>query len=145
MHSLGLEHGRRGLNDLLDDVRSTCGATAVGLENYGSGFSSGWDIFCTTYNGFQMGKKGDPYRSYCSALKEDLFHEKYFIGKKVYEKNDQVADLEEKIQDLVVEIEKDSTSFSLKDELKKYQNEFLILKREIQALEQQGISLVHSN
>jgi len=147
MKTLGLEHGKKGLNRLTDEVRSVCvsGNGAVDLELYEAGFNMGWSTYCTPFNGFEMGRKGDSYKSFCPPEKEELFHEKFLIGKKVYEKKDQVIDLEEKIKELSKNDEKDQSPKVLNDELKKRQEHLLLLKREIQALEQQGMSLVHTN
>lgn len=144
MKILGIEHGKKGLSKLTDELRSTCirGEQSVNLELYERGFDMGWSSFCTPINGFEMGRKGDSYKSFCPPEKEELFREKFLIGKNIYEKKDQVTELEEKIKDL-----SSSTTGDLatKDELKKYQDYLLTLKREIQALEQKGMSPVHTN
>lgn len=143
MQSFGIEHGKKGLSKLTDEISSTCirGEESVNLEAYETGFRMGWSSYCTSFNGFDMGRKGDTYKSFCPPEKEDLFHEKFLIGKKVYEKKDQVIELEEKIQELSSSSEMDPAS---REELKKYQDYLRILKRDIQALEQQGVSLVHT-
>lgn len=142
MKVLGLEHGQRGFNKLTDEVRSTCSGSD--LEQYENGFFMGWNTYCTSFNGFNIGKKGDSYKSFCPPEKEELFYEKYLIGKKVYEKKDQVSELQDKIKDLEQTAEKDSSS-AIKEDLKAHQDYLLTLKREIQALEQKGMSLVHTN
>lgn len=146
MHELGLDHGKKGMSKLTDELRSVCSSEAnpIALDRYESGFNMGWSSYCTTFNGFNMGRKGDIYKSFCPNDKEDLFREKFLIGKKVYEKKDQVIEIEEKIQDLTSSIDKDSSASSL-DELKKIQDYLLSLKREIQSLEQQGMSLIHTS
>lgn len=146
MSGLGLEHGTKGLSKLTDEVRTVCvkNDQTVNLEQYEAGFNMGWSSYCTSFNGFDMGRKGDIYKSFCPPDKEDLFREKFLIGKKVYEKKDQVIELEEKIKQISIDTEKESSSAASKDELKKFQNHLRSLKREIQALEQQGTSLVHT-
>lgn len=147
MRILGIEHGKRGYSNLSEDIRKNCTTTTefLNLEAYQDGFKMGWSDHCTAFQGYEMGRKGDLYKSFCPSEKEDLFHEKFLIGKKVYEKNDQITDLEEKIKDLSQAIEKDNTSISTKDELKKNQDELLSLKRDIQRLEQKGKNLGHTN
>lgn len=147
MLQLGIDHGKKGLTRLTDDVRSTCvsGEQTVDLENYETGFNRGWSTYCTTFNGFDMGRRGDLYKSFCPIEKEDLFREKFLIGKKVYEKKDQVLEIEDKIQELNDDLEKDVGNITLKEELKKLQDFLLAEKRAIQALEQQGTSLIHTN
>lgn len=144
---MGLDHGKRGMPSLLEEVRKVCVTSDgfVNLEAYQTGFNMGWSDFCTPFHGFEIGKRGDLYKSFCPPEKEELFREKFLIGKKVYEKKDQVIEVEEKIKDLSNLSERDSTSVALKDELKKYQDYLRNLRREIQALEQQGMSLVHTN
>jgi septal ring factor EnvC (AmiA/AmiB activator) len=64
----------------------------------------------------------------------------------VYEKNDQVMDIEDKINKITFNPEKEAASLNLqKDELKRLQDYLRSLKNEIQALEQKGTSLVHTN
>jgi hypothetical protein len=89
-----------------------------------------------------MGEKGDSYKSFCPKDKEDLFHEKFLIGKKINEKRDQVSELEDKIKDFSQTTEKDP---SMKEELIQSEASLLALKREIQSLEQKGMSPIHTN
>jgi hypothetical protein len=147
MKLLGLDHGKRGLPNLSEELRRVCltSSETVSLEAYQTGFNMGWSNFCTPFQGFEMGKKGDLYKSFCPPEKEDLFHEKFLIGKNVYEKKDQVSDIEEKIKELKATAEKDSASQASKDDLKRTEDYVLSLKREIQALEQKGMSLIHTN
>lgn len=143
MSALGFEHGRKGQNKLTEQVRKACinNETTVNLEQYEIGFNKGWDEYCSPIHGYQMGKKGDIYKSYCPPEKEDLYHEKFLIGKKIYEKKDQVNDLEEKIKDLLAAPEQ---NIAAKDELRRYQEYLLKINREIQTLEQKGMSLIHT-
>lgn len=140
MKSLGFEHGKKGLSSLTDEVRSVCvnAKQSVDLELYEAGFNMGWNTYCTSFNGYEMGRKGDLYKSYCPPDKEELFREKFLIGKTVHEKKDQVMEIEENIKELIENNEKEET-------LNKRQDHLLLLKREIQALEQQGTSLIHTN
>ena len=143
MSAFGLDQGKRGLTNLSEEIRRVCNEN-VNLEAYQIGFNTGWSDFCTSFHGFEMGKKGDIYKSFCPAEKEELFREKFLIGKTVYEKKDQVIEVEEKIKDLL-ENEKDQSSVTLTEELKRNQDYLRSLKREIQALEQKGLSLIHTN
>ena len=144
MQSMGLDQGKRGLNNLAENIRRVCNTDdkTVNLEAYQTGFKTGWSIFCSPINGFKMGKKGDLYKSFCPEDKEDLFREKFLIGKKVNEKNDQLSEYEDKIKELSQGGEKD---LSAREELTRTEESLRSLKREIQALEQKGMSLVHTN
>ncbi|RPJ75000.1 MAG: DUF2799 domain-containing protein, partial [Alphaproteobacteria bacterium] len=55
MKSLGLEHGKKGLSSLADEVRSVCvnGKQSVDLELYEAGFKIGWNTYCTSFNGYE--------------------------------------------------------------------------------------------
>ncbi len=145
MKSFGLNQGKKGLSSLSDDIRKTCISSdkTVDLEAYEKGFNMGWSEYCTPFNGFQNGKKGDIYKSYCPADKEDLYREKFLIGKKVYEKNDQVHDLEDKMKDLTPEA--DRGDLGSREELTKIRNYVLEINRDIQVLEQKGRSPVHTD
>lgn len=146
MRDFGYEHGRKGMSNLLEDVRKTCQKhePPVDLARYQTGFEAGWTEYCTPFNGYRMGVKGDLYKSFCPPEREDLFHDRFLIGKKVYDKKDQAKELEEKILDLS-EDGKDLTSPSTHDELNRYRTELRDLNKEIQGLEQQGMSNVHIN
>lgn len=144
MRSFGLDHGKKGQANLLEDIRKTClrNNPNVDLSSYQSGFEQGWTEYCTPFNGYRLGAKGDLYKSFCPAEKEDLFHERFLIGKKVYEKNDQLRELQEKIMDLAGD-GKELQEAAARDELSKLKIEAKDLKLEIQNLEQQGLSNVH--
>lgn len=146
MREFGYDHGRKGLNNLIEDVRKTCSrqGPALDLAKYQTGFEAGWTEYCTPFNGYRIGAKGDLYKSYCPPEHENLFHERFLIGKTVYDKKDQAKELEEKILNLSEE-GKDLTSPSTHDELNHYRSQLRDLNKEIQALEQQGMSNVHIN
>ena len=144
MHTLGLEHGKHGGPNLAENIRRVC-RNDLNLEPYITGFNTGWSDFCTPFHGFEMGKKADNYRSFCPAEKETLFREKYLIGKMVFEKNDQLQDLEDKIKELSSQLEKAQSNIALQDELKTYKDNLNSLKSEIQFLEIKGKSLIHTN
>jgi len=146
MREFGYEHGRKGMSSLIDEVRSTCGRDnpAIDFSAYESGLEAGWSEFCTPFNGYRMGAKGDLYKSFCPPERENLFHERFLIGKKVYEKKDQARELQEKIMDLS-EDGKELTSPASREELSSYKNELHELNKEIQRLEQSGMSNAHLN
>lgn len=106
---------------------------SVDLESYQKGWAIGWSDYCTPFHGYEMGRKGDLYKSFCPSDKEELFREKFLIGKKIYEKKDQVSDLEISLKDLS------------NNELSKAMEDIRVLKNDIQSLEQQGTSLIHTN
>lgn len=144
MNVLGFEHGSRGHSNLSDEVRKVCGTNekTLNYDSYQKGFITGWINYCTPFRGFEMGKKGDIYKSYCPAEKEALFHEKFLTGKRLVDKKDQVNDLEEKIKELSSNSEKD---LPVQAELKKLQENLRDLNRDIQRLEQDGKSQIHTN
>lgn len=146
MNKFGYDHGSKGLSNLIEDIRKTClkRTPDIDLAAYQKGFEAGWNEYCTPFNGYRMGAKGDLFKSFCPAEKEPLFHERFLIGKKVYEKKDQVRELQEKIMDLS-EDGKDLTNPASHEELNRYKNELQDLNKEIQHLEQQGMSNVRIN
>jgi hypothetical protein len=144
MYNLGLDHGKHGGANLVENIRRVC-RNDLKLEAYTIGFKIGWSDFCTPFHGFEMGKKADNYRSFCPAEKEILFREKYLIGKIVFEKIDQQHDIEDKIKELSGQLEKDKSDIAIQDELKINKENLNSLKREIQFFELRGKSLVHTN
>jgi hypothetical protein len=146
MQAFGRDQGTKGKPNLLEDIRKSCsrGNPSIDLGAYQMGFEQGWNEYCTTFNGFKMGEKGDTYKSFCPPEKEDLFHEKFLIGKQVYEKKDQVKELQDKLMDLSEE-GKDLTNPSIHDEMARLKDLIWTTNREIQSLEQKGKSLVHTD
>lgn len=144
MKSFGREHGLKGLNKLTDEIQKVCinAQNSVDLESYEKGFLIGWSEYCTPINGFLLGAKAENYKSFCPPDKEDLFHEKYLVGKKLYDKKDQLQDL----KDLFLSLSKSEPSdtsgqsqiHSLKEEIQK-------LEHEIQILDQVGRNPQHSD
>ena len=141
---MGHTQGSKGLANLSDDIRKVClkGQTSVDLEEYEKGFAMGWNEYCTPFHGFDNGRKGDLYKSFCPPEKEELYREKFLVGKKVYEKKDQVIEVKEKIKELNSNTDRDN---STKDELNKLEEYLRLLNREIQSLEQNGMSPVHKD
>lgn len=133
MKSFGLEQGRKGLADLSDDIRKICirSDSSVDLESYVKGFNMGWSEYCTPLHGFENGQNVELYKSFCPSNKEELYREKFFIGKALVEKRDQLSEFDDKIK-------KSPNDNELKESISQ-------LKREIQILEQQGTSPVHAN
>jgi hypothetical protein len=141
MYSLGLSQGRKGLISLSEEIRNVCGKSdpTVSLERYEKGFEKGWNEYCTPLHGYESGKRGDIYKSFCPAAKEDLFREKFYIGKKIYEKKDQVIELEDKIKTS----SPNEHDLAAKENLNEMKENLRLLNREIQMLEQNGMNPVH--
>ena len=143
MFSFGKDHGLKGLSKLTDDIRKVCvrSDATVDLKAYEDGFLLGWSSFCTSFHAYESGRKAETYLSFCPEAKENLFREKYLIGKKVYDKSEQVLDLEDRIENF-----KKKTQLNTNEqiELARLKEELQLLKRDIQLLEVKGKSLVHT-
>ena len=86
MQELGLRHGRMGSpKKFTDDIRNICSnrQPPVDLERYEKGFTLGWIEYCRPVNALLLGKADDQYVSYCPENRENVFHEKYLIGKRI--------------------------------------------------------------
>ncbi len=144
MLTFGREHGAKGLIKLTDEIQKVCQnyEPHVDLEKYENGFNQGWAQYCTPLSGFENGRKGDLYKSFCPVDKEEIFREKYLIGKKIFEKNDLEIELEDKIKSLSSSGELD---LAAKSELSKLKEVLINLKREIQRLEQNGRKPIHTS
>ena len=144
MLTFGREHGAKGLIKHTDEIQKVCQNSEphIDLEKYENGFNQGWAQYCTPLSGFENGRRGDIYKSYCPSDKEDIFREKYLIGKKIFEKNDLEIELEDKIKSLSSSRELD---LAAKSELNKLKEDLLSLKREIQRLEQNGRKPIHTS
>jgi hypothetical protein len=144
MKSFGREHGLKGLVKMTDDIQKVCVSSqnSVDLEAYEKGFYIGWSEYCSPFNGFQLGLKADPYKSFCPQDKEELFHEKYLVGKKLFDKKDQLQDLQELLQSLNKESPTDTAGISQINSLKQ---EIQKIEQEIQLLDHVGRSPQHSD
>lgn len=139
MMDLGLTHGRSGSQkNYLEDVRKLCSDRnpTLDLEAYQKGFETGWTEFCLPHKGFEIGKRGDRYISFCPKERESQFREKYLVGKRVFELKDTEEEMVEKMEELKPTIETVSTDF---DDYNKIKLELESVKRELQVLEVEGI------
>ncbi len=137
MYQFGLDQGYKGASNLAEDIKRVCSSDSVTVDllNYEKGFNIGWDVYCSPTHGLENGMKGELYKSFCPSTKEDHYHASFLIGKKIYEKKDQLQELEDKLREVEKE---DSTELPVKDELKQLKEEVVNLNREIQSLEQAG-------
>ena len=144
MKSFGREHGLKGLAKFTDEIQKVCinAQNSVDLEGYEKGFLIGWSEYCTPMNGFLLGSRAETYKSFCPQDKEDLFHEKYLVGKKLYDKKDQLQDLKE----LYLSLSKGSPSdTSGQSQINPLKQEIQKLEQEIQMLDQVGRTPQHSD
>ena len=143
MFSFGKDHGLKGLSKLTDDIRKVCvrSDASVDLKAYEDGFMMGWASFCTSFHAYESGRKAESYLSFCPQAREELYREKYIIGKKVYDKSEQVYDLEERVESFKKKTQLNSNE---QIELSRLNEELQALKRDIQLLEVKGKSLVRT-
>jgi hypothetical protein len=143
MFSFGKDHGLKGLSKFTDDIRKVCvrSDATVDLKAYEDGFNLGWASFCTSFHAYESGRKAETYLSFCPAAKEELFREKYLIGKKVYDKTEQIFELEDRIEGFK---KKSQLNSNEQIELTRLKDELQTLKRDIQLLDVKGKSLVHT-
>ena len=139
MSELGLSQGRAGSpKKYTDELRDTCmnGTTGVDLETYEKGFYQGWMEYCLPNNAFEMGKRSDRYFSFCPPEREALFREKYLVGKHHAELKDVETDIQDKLEEIRPHINESASNF---DDYTKLQKELDKIRREIQALEIEGL------
>lgn len=139
MNALGLSQGRAGsLKKYTDELRDTCMASTPGidLEAYEKGFYQGWMEYCLPNKAFEMGKRSDRYLSFCPAEREALFREKYLIGKHHAELKDVETDIQDKLEEIKPHINENPSTL---DDYTKLQKELDKIRREIQALEVEGL------
>lgn len=139
MYELGLRHGRMGSpTKFTDDIRSVCSNRTpnVDLERYERGFTMGWIEYCRPINALLLGKADDQYVSYCPENKENIFREKYFIGKRISELKAQADELNDEIIDVRIDAASDEKATF---ELKKLEKNLDEVNRNIQQLEIEGL------
>ncbi len=138
MSEFGLSQGRAGSpKKLTDQIRSKCSSKTpkLDLEAYELGFMQGWREYCLPNNAFDLGKKSDPYVSFCPSESENYFRNSYLLGKKHFELKDMEAELEDQISGLKENVNTSSEDFT---EYTRLKNELERLKKEIQAVEVEG-------
>lgn len=145
MMQFGLAQGKAGSpKKYTDDIRSTCMGSHpnINLEAYEKGFYQGWAEYCTPNKAFEMGKKSDRYFSFCPPEREKQFRAKYLIGKHHAE----LKDIEE---EFLEDMEKNKPGPNASSETLELQNKLKLgleqVRREIQALEVEGLSSKFSN
>jgi hypothetical protein len=139
MHALGLFHGRAGSpKKYTDEIRNRCMGNNpnIDLEGYEKGFNQGWMEYCLPNRAFEMGKRSDRYFSFCPAEREAMFREKYLVGKHHAELKDTEEEIVEKIEEIRPTINESATNF---DDYTKLQKELEKVRRDIQALEVEGL------
>lgn len=137
MLKFGLDQGKSGEKKYTDELRATCLSKNpnLNLEDYEKGFYQGWEIYCLPNRAFEMGKKAEPYLSYCPPGREEQFREKYLLGKNLFELKDTESEIVEKINDLRPLIHDSTADYDI---YLKLQQELEIVKRNIQKIEIEG-------
>lgn len=139
MHALGLSQGRVGSpKKYTEKLRDTCSAHKpdIDLLGYEKGFSQGWSEYCLPNKAYEFGKRGDRYFSFCPPEREASFREKYLVGKHHAELKDVETDIIDKIEEMKPHINESASNF---DDYTKLSKELDKIRREIQALEVEGM------
>jgi hypothetical protein len=138
MKELGMAHGRSGSpKKFTDELRKVCSPKnpSIDLESYEIGFSKGWLEYCLPTRSFEMGKKNDSYVSFCPPEREDMFREKYLIGKRYFELKDTEEDVVDELERLKLTMNEEPSDL---EEHKILTKELEALRREIQKVELEG-------
>lgn len=139
MHELGLRHGRMGSpQKFTDEIRRVCSnrQPPVDLESYESGFTLGWIEYCRPMNALILGKADDQYVSFCPENRENIFREKFLIGKRISELKSQEESLLDEIADARIEA---VTNEQTSSDLRKLEKNLSDLQKDIQQLEIEGL------
>jgi peptidoglycan hydrolase CwlO-like protein len=139
MNAFGLSQGRLGSpKKYTDELRDKCLGSYpnIDLEAYEKGFYQGWTEYCLPNRAFEMGKKSDIYVSFCPIERESMFRQKYLIGKHHAELKDVEQEIMDKLEEIKPTIKESATNF---DDFTKLQKELEKVKRDIQALEVEGL------
>ena len=111
--TIGFEDGANGKAETaISSYRQDCAdhGVAPDLNAYRLGHSEGSAVFCTSRNGFNVGKRGDSYQQSCSATLEEDFLAGYRDGKTLYDLQralNQANSAVDKQQRLLGRLEKD--------------------------------------
>ena len=139
MTNLGLTQGRSGSPKIYtEELRKACSKKNpnIDLEAYEKGFYQGWMEYCLPNKAYEMGKRSDRYFSFCPVQHETLFREKYLVGKHFNELSDVEDEILEKIEEIKPTINESSSNY---DEYTKLQKELEKVRRDMQALEVEGL------
>lgn len=139
MHALGLSQGRAGSpKKYTEKLRDACFTQnpEIDLIGYEKGFYKGWSEYCLPNKAFELGKHGDRYFSFCPPEREASFREKYLVGKHHAELKDVETDIMDKLEEMKPHNSESASNF---DDYTKLNKELDKIRREIQALEVEGM------
>lgn len=149
--TIGFEDGANGKAETaISSYRQDCAdhGIAPDFNAYRRGHSEGAAVFCTSRNGFNIGKRGGSYQGSCSASLEADFLGGYRDGKALYDLQralNQANAAVEKQQRLLTRLEKDialKTELLVEDGLVK--EERIQLLNDIEALKVQVMDVLDS-
>lgn len=149
--TIGFEDGAKGKNETaISEYRKDCAEHGVtpDLTAYRKGHREGTERYCTTRNGFAVGKSGSSYQNSCGADLEPDFLTGYRDGQQLYSLQRAVNNARsavEKQQRLLTTLEQDietKTELLVEDGLKKEQR--IALLDEIDAMKGQYVEVMNT-
>lgn len=109
-HDQGYRDGRNGQSlSRIEDHREACAKVGVApdLAAYKAGRAKGILEYCTADNGVREGRRGASYRNACPPELEGRFLDHYRAGKRVYDAEQRVNNLDSRARDLQRRLEKE--------------------------------------
>ena len=149
--TIGFEDGAKGKNETaISEYRKDCAEHGVtpDLTAYRKGHREGTERYCTTRNGFAVGKSGNSYQNSCAADLEPDFLTGYRDGQQLYSLQRALNNAHaavDKQQRLLSSLEQDieaKTDLLVEDGLKKEQR--IALLEEIDAMKAQFVDAVNA-
>lgn len=105
----GLRDGQRGTSlSRIESHREACGKIGIApdFSRYQAGHQTGIRSYCTPANGMRQGREGHSYQRSCPAQLEPAFLERYQAGRRVYDAEQRVSQLNTEIRNKERELDK---------------------------------------
>ncbi|MBI2380839.1 MAG: DUF2799 domain-containing protein [Gammaproteobacteria bacterium] len=136
--ALGFRDASRGLLSRLKDIQAACPAYPVDGNEYRLGFDEGLDEFCSLDRAFEFGMRGGDYQGQCPGAMHRLFLRGYEAGQLVGHLQRQVQDLDERIRDVEMQLDRPGLNqqqyYYLKGTLRELYRERQDLERQLARL-----------
>src|SRR6478736_1824783 len=75
---------------------------------YEAGYKEGLALYCTSENGFEVGRKGGHYENVCPASREGSFLTSYRAGKEIYDIESKLKSVESDINSAETQLSSDT-------------------------------------
>lgn len=121
-HEIGYKDGAKGFKpERYQKHNEACEEhnIRVNTADYHDGWGEGIQQYCTEDNGWQKGLEGKTYHKSCPIHLERTFFNAYQLGRGIYEKEQRLEDINDKLERIADKLADDDTSSDRRESLRK--------------------------